>query len=276
MAQKKLRIKAIIMDRNQEQGQAIVDLHCHILPGIDDGAKQLNDSLAMARMAVEQGITHMLCTPHHNNNKYNNPADQVIANVKNLQDELERLEIPLLLYEGQEVRIGGNILEQIESNELLFADLYNRYLLIELPTNELPAYTAPLFRTLIERGHIPILVHPERNSKLIEEPNKLLPFLEMGVLTQLTAPSYVGVFGKKIQQTAKQMVANNLVYMVASDAHNIQKRGFFMQKAYQSMVKDVGSEQVYAMQQMARDVLNGDQVERPKFQAVKKRKFSFF
>lgn len=264
------------MAYNQKQGQAMVDLHCHILPGIDDGAKQLSDSLAMARMAVQQGITHILCTPHHNNQVYDNPANQVIENVKKLQDELERQKIPLLLYEGQEVRISGTLLEMIESKELLFADLNNRYLLVELPTNEVPAYTMPLFQRLIERGYIPILVHPERNSKLIEEPNKLVPFLEMGVLTQLTAPSYVGVFGKKIQQTAKQMVANNLVYMMASDAHNTANRGFFMKKAYQEMAKDVGQDQVEAMQQMARDILNGDQVERPDFQAVKRQKFSLF
>lgn len=264
------------MAYNQKQGQAMVDLHCHILPGIDDGAKQLSDSLAMARMAVQQGITHILCTPHHNNQVYDNPANQVIENVKKLQDELERQNIPLLLYEGQEVRISGTLLEMIESKELLFADLNNRYLLVELPTNEVPAYTMPLFQRLIERGYIPILVHPERNSKLIEEPNKLVPFLEMGVLTQLTAPSYVGVFGKKIQQTAKQMVANNLVYMMASDAHNTANRGFFMKKAYQEMAKDVGQDQVEAMQQMARDILNGDQVERPDFQAIKRQKFSLF
>lgn len=254
----------------------MIDLHCHILPGIDDGAKTIDDSLDMARMAVKQGITHILCTPHHNNGKYDNPASQVITQVAGLQEELDQRNIPLTLYEGQEVRISGDIVEQIQKADILFADLANRYILIEFPSNDIPAYTEPLFFKLLEAGHIPVIVHPERNSRFIEEPNRLLPFLEMGVLTQLTAPSYVGVFGKQIERTAKQMVAHNMVYMMASDAHNIEKRGFFMEKAFKAIEKDMGREHVEAMQQMAKDILNGDDVQRPEFTAIKSKKFGLF
>ncbi|MBO0424143.1 tyrosine protein phosphatase [Enterococcus plantarum] len=254
----------------------MIDLHCHILPGIDDGAKTTEDAMDMARMAVKQGITHILCTPHHNNGKYDNPAAQVITHVANLQRELDLRDIPLTLFEGQEVRIGGDLLDQIKANEILFTDLANRYILIEFPTNDIPAYAEHLFFELLKAGHTPVIVHPERNSKFIQDPNRLLPFLEMGVLTQLTAPSYVGVFGKKIERTAKQMVAHNLVYMMASDAHNIKKRGFFMQKAYEAIAKDVGVEHVAAMQQMARDILNGDSVQRPEFREINSKRFGLF
>ncbi|MGX7193944.1 tyrosine-protein phosphatase [Enterococcus moraviensis] len=254
----------------------MIDLHCHILPGIDDGAKTIDDSLDMARMAVKQGITHILCTPHHNNGKYDNPAEQVITHVAALQKELDQRSIPLTLFEGQEVRITGELLEQIQSDNILFADLDNRYILIEFPTNDIPAYTEHLFFELLKAGHIPIIVHPERNSKFIQDPNRLIPFLEMGVLTQLTAPSYIGVFGKEIERTAKLMVSHNLVYMMASDAHNINKRGFFMKKAYDAIAKDMGGEYVEAMQQMSRDILNGDDVQKPIFKEVKKKKFGLF
>ncbi|WP_207695653.1 protein-tyrosine phosphatase [Enterococcus sp. DIV0212c] len=254
----------------------MIDLHCHILPGIDDGAQSIDDSLEMARMAVKQGITHILCTPHHNNGKYNNTAGKVISCVAALQEELDHRNIPLTLFEGQEVRIGGDLPEQIQNNDILFADLDNRYILIEFPTNEIPAYAEQLFIKLLEAGHIPIIVHPERNSKFIEDPNELLPFLEMGVLTQLTAPSYVGVFGNKIEKTAKQMVAHNLVYMMASDAHNVEKRGFFMKKAYDAIAKDMGPKHVEAMQQMTKDILNGDDIRRPEFKEIKKKKFGIF
>lgn len=264
------------MAHSTENERTIIDLHCHILPAIDDGAKTVNDSVEMARMAVKQGITHVLCTPHHNNGKYNNPAGMVISCVAAMQAELDQRGIPLLLFEGQEVRIGGNISEQIQTNDILFADLNNRYILIEFPTNEIPAYTDRLFRELLENGHTPIIVHPERNAKFIEDPDKLLPFLEMGVLTQLTAPSYVGIFGKKIERTAKKMVSSNLVFMMASDAHNIEKRGFFMEKAYAAIAKDFGQARVDAMQQMAKDILNGDEVQRPRFKAVKKSKLAKF
>lgn len=254
----------------------MIDLHCHILPGIDDGAKTIDDSLDMARMAVKQGITHILCTPHHNNGKYDNPAEQVITHVATLQKELDQRSIPLTLYEGQEVRISGDLLEQIQTNEILFTDLENRYILIEFPTNDIPAYTERLFFELLKAGHIPVIVHPERNSKFIEDPNRLLPFLEMGILTQLTAPSYVGVFGKQIERIAKQMVSHNMIYMMASDAHNIKKRGFFMKKAYDAIEKDMGVEHVAVMQQMAKDVLNGDGIQRPIFREIKKKKFGLF
>ncbi|EOI00172.1 protein-tyrosine phosphatase [Enterococcus haemoperoxidus ATCC BAA-382] len=254
----------------------MIDLHCHILPGIDDGAQSIDDSIDMAEMAVKQGITHILCTPHHNNGKYDNSAGKVISCVSALQEELDRRKVPLTLFEGQEVRIGGELLEQIQTNDILFADLNNRYLLIEFPTNEIPAYSKQMFYKLLEAGHVPIIVHPERNSKFIEDPNRLLPFLEMGVLTQLTAPSYVGIFGSKIEKIAKQMVAHSMVYMMASDAHNIDKRGFFMKKAYDAIAADMGSDYVEAMQQMAKDILNGDDIQRPEFKEIKKKKFGLF
>lgn len=254
----------------------MIDLHCHILPGIDDGAQTIDDSLDMARMAVEQGITHILCTPHHNNGKYDNLAGQVITHVADLQKELDLNNIPLTLFEGQEVRIGGDLLEQIQADDILFTDLANRYILIEFPTNDIPAYTERLFFELLEAGHTPVIVHPERNSKFIQDPNRLLPFLEMGVLTQLTAPSYVGVFGKQIERTAKQMVAHKMIFMMASDAHNINKRGFFMKKAYEAIGKDMGEEHVASMQQMARDILNGDAVKRPDFKEIRSKKFRLF
>lgn len=253
----------------------MIDLHCHILPGIDDGAKTIDDSLDMARMAVKQGVTHILCTPHHNNGKYDNPAGQVITHVAALQKELDLRDIPLTLFEGQEVRIGGNLLEQIQTEDILFADLDNRYILIEFPTNDIPAYTEHLFFELLRAGHTPVIVHPERNSKFIQDPNRLLPFLEMGVLTQLTAPSYVGIFGKQIERTAKQMVSHNMIHMIASDAHNINKRGFFMKKAYEAIAKDMGVGHVEAMKQLARDILNGDDVQRLEFKEIKKKRFGF-
>ncbi len=254
----------------------MIDLHCHILPGIDDGAKTIDDSLDMARMAVKQGITHILCTPHHNNGRYDNPAGHVISCVSALQAELDRRNIPLTLFEGQEVRIAGNIREQIKENKILFADLNNRYILIEFPTNDVPAYAEPLFIELLDENHIPIIVHPERNNKFIEDPNRLLPFLEMGALAQLTAPSYVGVFGKQIERTAKQMVAHNMVSMMASDAHNEKKRGFFMKKAYDAIAKDMGTAHVEVMQQVAKDILNGDPVQTLEFEELQKKRFRLF
>lgn len=209
----------------------MIDLHCHILPGIDDGAENLEASIAMAEKAIQQGITHILCTPHHNNGKYSNEKSQVISLVASLQAELEKRQLPLTLLEGQEVRITGTLIEDIHRDEILFTDLDDTYLLIEFPTLEVPLYAEWLFFELLELGKTPVIVHPERNAHFREDPNHLLPFLDMGCLAQITAPSYVGVFGKDIQKTAKTMVKHNLVQMAASDAHGVSKRTFLKMSA---------------------------------------------
>lgn len=254
----------------------MIDLHCHILPGIDDGAKTLQDSLAMAKMAVNQGITHILCTPHHNNGRYTNLPEVVISQVAILQKALDEQGIALSLFEGQEVRINGDLVAQIQNKEILFADLSNRYILIEFPTAEIPLYAETVMFELLSSGKIPIIVHPERNYKFIENPNRLIPFLEMGVLTQLTAPSYVGIFGKKIEKTAKLMVSHNMIHMMASDAHNVEKRGFFMKEAYTAIAKDCGGEVVSFMQQTARNIMNGEDTKTFEFEEIKKKKFGLF
>jgi len=254
----------------------MLDLHCHILPGIDDGAEDIDASLAMAEKAISQGITHILCTPHHNNGKYVNPKEFVIHQVKNLQAELDKRNLPLTLFEGQEVRITGDLLEEIEQHRILFTDVANTYLLIEFPTMDVPAYTEQLLFDLRARGHVPIIVHPERNAKFREDPNRLIPFLEMGCLAQLTAPSYVGIFGKSIQKTAKQMVEHRLVQMVASDAHGVHKRNFYLKEAFEAIEQDFGSDYVKQMEQVAKDVLNGDATEIPLFSEIRKKKFGLF
>ena len=233
----------------------MIDLHSHILPGVDDGAQTLEDSLEMAKKAISQGITHLMCTPHHNNGKYNNPADQIIRDVAALQGELDQRGLDLTLLEGQEVRLTELLLTAIKREEILFTDLDNTYLLIEFPTNEIPIYAEQMFYRLLNQGHVPVIVHPERNAVFREEPNRLVSFLEMGTLTQLTAPSIVGIFGSEIQKTAKLMLEHQMLYMVASDAHNLRHRTFLMKEAYEEIEKIGGREMVAAMQQMAKDLV---------------------
>ncbi|HCM85206.1 MULTISPECIES: tyrosine-protein phosphatase [Enterococcus] len=247
----------------------MIDLHSHILPGVDDGAQTLEDSLEMARKAISQGITHLMCTPHHNNGKYNNPADKIIRDVAALQKELDQRGLDLTLLEGQEVRLTEYLLTAIKREEILFTDLDNTYLLIEFPTNEIPIYAEQVFYHLLSQGHVPVIVHPERNAVFREEPNRLVSFLEMGTLTQLTAPSIVGIFGSEIQKTARLMLEHQMLYMVASDAHNLRHRTFLMKEAYEEIQKIGGREMVAAMQQMAKDLVNGDSVVRPMYQAIK-------
>lgn len=250
----------------------MIDLHCHILPNVDDGAEDIETSVTMAKRAIEQGITHILCTPHHDNGRYQNSKATVITAVALLQKELNKQHCNLTLLEGQEVHITGELLQAIDKDQILFTDLTDTYLLIELPTMDVPVYTEQLFFELRARGKVPVIVHPERNAKFREDPNRLIPYLEMGCLAQLTAPSIVGSFGKSIQKTAKKMVKHNLVQMVASDAHGVNKRPFYLKEAYEL----IGKEKAHLMQQVAKDLVNGDQVAYPKYKKVEKKRFVLF
>ena len=254
----------------------MIDLHCHILPGVDDGAASLQESLSMAEQAIAQGITHLLCTPHHNNGRYENEKSTVIAAVHHLQNALDERNLPLTLLEGQEVRVTGELITAIEKDHLLFTDITDTYLLLEFPTQDVPAFSESLFFELRTLGKVPVIVHPERNAIFREDPNRLIPFLEMGCLAQLTAPSIVGIFGKQIQKTAHEMVTHNLVQMVASDAHGISKRRFYLKEAYEIIEQEWGKEKVLQMQQVARDLINGDEVSYPSYTEVKKKKFGLF
>lgn len=255
----------------------MIDLHCHILPGIDDGAENIEASIAMAEKAIDQGITHILCTPHHNNGKYVNSKSSIIEQVANLQKEIDKRKLPLTLFEGQEVRITGTLINEIKTDNILFTDIEDTYILIEFPTLDVPAYTEQLFYELRSLHKIPIIVHPERNAKFRENPDLLIPFLDMGCLAQLTAPSYVGIFGKSIQKTAKLMVEYNLVQMVASDAHGVHKRNFYLKEAYKQIGKDFGDNRVELFLDNAKRVINGDECIVEEYSTTqKKKKFFLF
>ncbi|MGY3765898.1 tyrosine-protein phosphatase [Vagococcus vulneris] len=235
-----------------------IDIHCHILPGIDDGAKTIEDSKTMARAAVAEGITHILCTPHHNNGVFDNDKYDVIDYVKTLQEALDEDGIPLILMEGQEVRLSGDIMERIKNDTILFADLSDRYILIEFPAAIIPTYAEPILFEMCTQGMTPIIVHPERNSAIIKNPNALLPFIEMGCISQVTNASYVGTFGKNIEKTAEILINCNMAHVLASDAHNTGRRGFYTKEAEAKLLKQFGEEKVMFFEQTAKDIINGD------------------
>lgn len=251
----------------------MIDLHCHILPGIDDGAKTMDDSLDMARKAVSEGITHILATPHYKNGRWDNEKEDILHYVDTLQIELDQRDIPLKVFPGQEVRIVGELLEDISANKIQFIDENSQYLLIEFPTATIPHFTDRLFFELQKMGVIPVIVHPERNHAILNDPNELLTLVEKGALAQLTAGSYVGSFGKKIQKLSHQLLQADLVHFIASDAHNIHSRDFYMEEAYEKLEKQFGKQKVEQFEQITKDLINGEIIVTNPPKQVKKTKF---
>lgn len=250
----------------------MIDLHCHILHGIDDGAKTIDDSIDMAHAAVKEGITHVLATPHHMVRDWDNEKTKVLKLVKELQEELDSREIPLTIFPGQEVRLYGDIIKDIEQNKILFVDEQKQYLLIEFPSTSIPHYTERLFYELQSTGVTPIVVHPERNRAIQEHPNRLKNIVNKGALAQLTAASYTGGFGKKIQKLSSQLIEANMVHFIASDAHNTTNRSFHMKEAYKKIEKEFGKGKKAEFLLTAKDLINGDTVIAPTPGSLKTKK----
>ena len=181
--------------------EKIVDLHCHILPGIDDGSPDLEHSLDLARAAVADGVTHILATPHHLDNNYVNHRTDVIKAVQNFQNELAAEQIALQVFPGQEVHINGDLPQRYA--DLLGADEKKRYMLLEFPHSNVPAYAKRLIFELQKLGTTPIIVHPERNKEIQKDLNILYDFIQHGALAQVTATSYAGGFGDHVADISK-------------------------------------------------------------------------
>ncbi|WP_144555416.1 tyrosine-protein phosphatase [Bacillus sp. X1(2014)] len=250
----------------------MVDLHSHILPGVDDGARNLSDSVNMAKMAVEQGIHTIVATPHHLNNRYENPKQTIIDRVRELNKALLEEKIDLKVLPGQETRIYGEMVEGYELGEILPID-HTQYVLVEFSSGHVPRYTEKLFYDLQTKGLIPVIVHPERNQEIIERPEILFRLVEKGALTQVTAASICGDFGKKIKIFSLQLIDANLTHFIASDAHNTSNRKFKMREAFDIVQAKYGTEMVYLFQENAELVIEGSHIYKEVPERIRKKKF---
>lgn len=250
----------------------MVDLHCHLLPGIDDGSKNMTISLRLAREATKNGVTHALLTPHHMNGRYVNHKQDVIRRTKEFQKQLKNHNIPLMVFPGQEVRINGQLLTALDEDDILFADTGNRYLMLEFPDDDVSHYTNQMIFDLQQRVITPVIVHPERNTKIMAQPELLYQLLEKGCLSQITASSYVGTFGKKVENFSRQLIEAGQGYVFASDAHNLPGRKYEMRQAFEKLSQEFGGELVEQYQNNARDIINGANVPLNETRKIKKKK----
>src|SRR5699024_4550958 len=144
-----------------------------------------------------------------------------------------------------------------------FIDEFNQYILIEFPTATVPDYADRLFYEMQSAGIIPVIVHPERNHAILKDPSILYDFVSRDILAQLTAASYLGLFGKEIEKLSKQLIEADLVHFIASDAHNTTNRLFHMKEAMQKLEKEFGKERVQLFDQTTRNLINGDSIVLP-------------
>jgi len=200
------------------------DLHCHLLPGIDDGSKDLEQSLAMARIAVEDGIRTIVVTPHHMNGVYSNPANEVMSAVAALRESLLAEGIALKILPGTELHLVPELPEELSAGRAMTIANQKKAVLVELPVHTVPLGSEHLLEQILSQGLQPVIAHPERNSQLRSDPDILEEWIGMGCLGQVTAQSCTGQFGPQIQESARDMIHRGLIHVVASDAHRDRRR----------------------------------------------------
>lgn len=249
----------------------MIDIHSHILPCVDDGAKTEQQSLEMAKVAIDQGIHTIIATPHHQNGAFNNFRWEIENHVEILNDFFKREGMPLTVLPGQETRIYGEMVDAIRQNELLPLN-YGKYLFVEFPSDAVPRYTTQLIFDIQVEGYTPIIVHPERNRALLEHPNLLYDLVSKGALSQVTAGSVVGKFGKDIQKFTAQIIEANLTHFIASDAHNTTSRSFYLQEAFEDVKKNFGSDYYYMFLENSNILVDNNHVNRLEPMRVKKKK----
>jgi protein-tyrosine phosphatase len=199
------------------------DLHSHLLPGIDDGAPDLETSLAMARAYVEQGVECVACTPHILPGLYHNTGPQIRQAVTALQTQLDDAGIPLKLTTGADNHIVPEFVSGLQSGRLLpLGD--SAYVLAEPPHHVAPARLEDLFFNILLAGYVPVLTHPERLSWIENKYDVVQRLAAHGVWMQITSGSVTGRFGRRPRYWAERMMEEGIVHILATDAHNTGPR----------------------------------------------------
>jgi len=223
----------------------MIDLHVHILPGLDDGAQSVEEALAMARMALADGVTCLVATPHDNGFAAYDPT-QVEALSAEVQTAIETQGLSVRLVVGSELYGVPDLVMWLRAGQRLTLG-YSRYALIEFPLTDLPLYTDQLLFELHIAGFRPIIAHATRNEVFRRDPNRLCQLIEKGALAQLTTNALTSGFGSPVQEAARIFLEHDLVHFLASDAHDTKYRPPVLSEAVARASEIVGCDKAEAM-----------------------------
>ncbi|MCG0274846.1 MAG: hypothetical protein L5655_01610 [Thermosediminibacteraceae bacterium] len=209
----------------------MIDLHAHILPGIDDGSPDLETSFKMAEIAASEGIKKMVATPHFIPKEKELERDLILEKVDELNKLIKQKGIDLEVYPGQEVFLSPDIPELLDEGRLITLFDGGKYLLVELPMMSIPLYALNILHSIHLRGVRVILAHPERNREIAADINRLRDFVRVGALVQVNSLSLMGVFGSNCRKTAEKILKAGLAHFIATDCHTARSRAPRMKKA---------------------------------------------
>lgn len=211
------------------------DIHCHLIPGIDDGARDKEEALSLLRIAEKEGITHIVFTPHMHLGRFDNFKNDIFDSFIEFKLLAAKENIAIDLAFAAEVRIDADILHLCKLGKIPFFKGENnqQVILLELPHSQFPPGAEKLISWMVAQGITPLIAHPERNRDIQKSPDLALKLKRLGCLLQVTAGSVLGQFGDKSQNLAFSLLEQKLADVVASDAHNLKRRPPKLKYAYQ-------------------------------------------
>lgn len=216
----------------------MIDIHHHLLFGLDDGSKDIETSIAMAEMAAADGITHIVCTPHANFHYKFDP----VMNLEKLAQLRARLDGKITLGLGCDFHLSYENIDDALKNPTKYTINQKRYLLVEFADFAIPQQMTEVFYQFLLTGIQPIITHPERNLTIQKNPQRLDEWIERGCYVQVTASSLTGRFGRLSSHFAATLLEENKIHFLATDAHNLQSRPPRMKEAFDLVAKHYGHE----------------------------------
>jgi protein-tyrosine phosphatase len=227
----------------------VIDLHCHLLPGIDDGPATMAEAVEMARLAVANGITESRVTPHLHVGRWQNDLSTIPAAVASYRDALAAAGVPLRISFAAEVRASHDIVRLVEAGQVPFLGRLEDYdvLLLEMPHSHVPAGIEKLISWLLGRNIRPMIAHPERNRDILRDGAKVLPLVRAGCLLQLTADAVAGEFGPEAAKRSAEFLEQGWVSVLASDAHDTSGRPPRLVPGRDAAARVIGAHQARAL-----------------------------
>lgn len=222
----------------------MIDIHSHLIPNVDDGPTSLQEALMLCRAVVADGISHSICTPHILPGRFDNNKQELIYSFELLKQQIELAGINLKLGISAEMHMDVRVLQLIEEEQVPYLGKqvgtgFN-YMLLEMPDAQIPVGAEAFVKRLMDMYICPVIVHPERNRSVFNNPAKIRPFVEAGCQLQITAASLLGQFGPTVEAVAWQLIESGSVQAIASDCHNTNGRSPRMADAKELLVQRYG------------------------------------
>lgn len=195
----------------------MIDIHCHLVYGVDDGSKTIEDTLTMLEEAKDAGFTDIILTPHYSE-YFKVPAKEVKKRIENIKKKSKYLGINL--YQGNEIYASSHLIEDLKNNNAVTLN-NSKYVLFEFPMNESALEMDELISRILEYNKLPVLAHPERYKAIQEDPNILTKFIKKGVLCQSNYGSIIGIYGTEAKKTVEELLTKNMISFLGSDNHRI-------------------------------------------------------